>query len=222
MVSVAGAPAVLEGGCYQQAAHDQPQLPESMAAAAAAKLAAVAFPTVAECSAERVRSQNPASTALLLSKQAEVCPSTARSRVSELQILSVHIAAAAAAVLPVVASRHRLPEYPSQDERRWSGCCQRHPRFGPTCDTYASSGFHWTQLTLRMSLAAYMQYSMSMQQLSSSRAPGKKMPTGVACRLRNQRICILSSWATIPVSCDCYTGSPASLVMPGIYGFSLC
>lgn len=27
------------------------------------------------------------------------------------------------------------------------------------------------------------------------------MPTGIACWLRNQRICILSSWATIPVSC---------------------
>lgn len=166
MVSVAGAPAVMEGGCYQQAGHDQPQLPESMAAAAAAKLAAVAFPTVAECSAERVRNQNPALTALLLSKQAEVCPSAARSRVGELLMISMHIAAAAAAaVVPVVASRHRLPEYPSQDVKRWSGCCQRHPRFGPTCDTYASSGFHWTQLTLRKSLAAYMQYSMSMQQL---------------------------------------------------------
>lgn len=59
----------MEGGRQQQAVHDQPQLPESMAAAAAAKLAAAAFPNVAECSAERVRSQNPASTTLFVSKQ---------------------------------------------------------------------------------------------------------------------------------------------------------
>ena len=59
MVSVALAPAVVvEDGCQQQAGHSQAQLPESTAAAA--KLAEMALARMAECFAQRLRSQNPA------------------------------------------------------------------------------------------------------------------------------------------------------------------